>query len=172
MGDLANAREADNKVADRSQTQVLGLTNAVRDACEARGGTEVAVAEGLGIYPCGYGTTHPELSPKIESLRSQPNGSASLAGHREAGAISWLSEQVNGARRSPGPSAWSNSGKRRRGTATKTQSIGTLLPCLGATLEKANVDCRSWDHWVFGDRTVRIGTGPDAAVMCRGSGGR
>lgn len=51
-------------------------------------------------------------------------------------------------------------------------NIGALSPGFGAspgpylcgdTLQKAGAHCRARDHWVVGDRTVRIDIGPDAA---------
>lgn len=55
LGDLTIAFEADNMVLNATKQQILGLTNAVRDAWEARGGTSVAVAKDLGTKHYGMG---------------------------------------------------------------------------------------------------------------------
>lgn len=68
------------RITSGRKQQVLGLTNTVRDAWEARGGTAVAVAKDLGISHYGYGTNHPELGRKVESLRASAQRICSTGG--------------------------------------------------------------------------------------------
>lgn len=70
LGVLAEMRSmADNMLLNHAKEQVLWPTTEVKTAWEARGGSVVAVAKGLGVKHCGCGDTRPEFDGKIAAFQ-------------------------------------------------------------------------------------------------------